>query len=422
MEDHFKIWLETRPDQKQFLDKTLPYPIYVVAAQGGGMYAAYHTAIVLSALADLCPAFASHVFAVSSVSGGSLGSAAFRTILDPGQKHLEPCADKDRMLASEEVLKILGGDFLSSLTAYLLFPDFLQRFLPWPVQALDRSKALENAFIEAVETRSTSRSDVARQSYISHWNPAGFAPALVLNTTEVASGQRRVIAPFAFPAKEVYFLPVWENANAVTPSLATATFASARSPWLAPSAWFDERYRPRADKAETTRRIRLVDGTYFENSGVTTAHELVRVMDRVTQQPPWKDKVEIYLLVLTSEMLEPATGNWRIFSELLDPVQTLLNAREARARAAIGRAEEELGYYPGPSGRPLQRVRRFPLEELGLPLPLGWWISSVTRLMIDMQVGERKRCVEDVAAREPGNFPADCAARQIYDELNQGLR
>ena len=98
--DSFAAWYKARPNRDQF--KTT-YPVYIVAAQGGGIYAAYHAAVLLARLQDLCPEFRNHLFAISSVSGGSLGAAVFASTVkalaakpnapaspDPFDEHL-PC-------------------------------------------------------------------------------------------------------------------------------------------------------------------------------------------------------------------------------------------------------------------------------------------------------------------------------------------
>jgi len=77
LEPSFLEWAQHRGDREQFASERKPYPIYIVAAEGGGLYAAYHVATALSRLQDACPNFAQHVFGISSVSGGSLGAAVF---------------------------------------------------------------------------------------------------------------------------------------------------------------------------------------------------------------------------------------------------------------------------------------------------------------------------------------------------------
>ena len=53
--EEFKDWLSSRPDLKFYLEQNLPYPVYLVAAQGGGIYAALQTTSYLGTLQDECP-------------------------------------------------------------------------------------------------------------------------------------------------------------------------------------------------------------------------------------------------------------------------------------------------------------------------------------------------------------------------------
>ena len=75
----FRTWLANRPDRDAYKDGA--YPVYIVAAQGGGIYAAYQTALFLARMQDVCPRFRHHLFAISSVSGGSVGAATFAAAL-----------------------------------------------------------------------------------------------------------------------------------------------------------------------------------------------------------------------------------------------------------------------------------------------------------------------------------------------------
>lgn len=420
---NFRAWLANRPDRRQFEARGKPYPIYVAAAQGGGMYAAFHSATVLSALQDRCPAFASHLFAISAVSGGSLGAATFRAALGPERISIKACEIKARDPVGEDIGTVLQSDFLSPLIGYLLFPDFLQRLIPYPLDALDRSQALERVLIEHAGNLPAGQSDNIRGPYLGHWSPGGMTPALIFNTTEVNSGRRRVVSPFTFPSQEVSFLPVWPSApDAVSPSVATAAILSARFPWLTPSAYFDELARGAGGRTSVSSRVRLVDGGYFENSGVSTAHDLIRALDREVESLGLKGKVEIYLLVFTSA--EPPAGGSKGqgLRELLDPIRTLLNTREARGRAALGWAEEDLGTYTANDGRRIERVRKYPIEPLGYSLPLGWRLSTLSRVMIEMQAGKAEACRPDAQRRRGTSFDADCITRQIVGELDSGLK
>src|SRR5258706_3224485 len=57
------------------------HPVFIVATEGGGIRAAYWTASVLTALQDQAPQFSDHLFAISSVSGGSLGATVFTALV-----------------------------------------------------------------------------------------------------------------------------------------------------------------------------------------------------------------------------------------------------------------------------------------------------------------------------------------------------
>jgi hypothetical protein len=86
----FTQWLQQRGDLAYFADKRQPYPVYIIAAEGGGMAAGYHLAAFLAKLQETCPTFAQHIFAISSVSGGSLGAAQFAAQASTSIKNVPP--------------------------------------------------------------------------------------------------------------------------------------------------------------------------------------------------------------------------------------------------------------------------------------------------------------------------------------------
>ena len=82
LSDAFLAWLQARkPTIDAYKAKGRVFPIFFASAQGGGMYAAYHPALALARLTDACPEFPQHLFGISSVSGGSLGSAVYAELL-----------------------------------------------------------------------------------------------------------------------------------------------------------------------------------------------------------------------------------------------------------------------------------------------------------------------------------------------------
>src|SRR5262249_13319692 len=122
-------------------------------AEGGGMAAGYHLAALLAKLQETCPTFAQHVFAISSVSGGSLGAAQFAAQASKSINNVpwQPCRgtpiDSEYSRNAREFFR---ADFLSPLVAATLFPDLLQRVLPFPIAALDRARASTSSGTPAV--------------------------------------------------------------------------------------------------------------------------------------------------------------------------------------------------------------------------------------------------------------------------------
>jgi hypothetical protein len=168
----FRAWLQARPAKAG----QEAYPVVLVAAEGGGIRAAYFSAQVLAAIQDQCPAFASHLFAISGVSGGSVGSAAFAGILD-GTKPIPaseaPCdmSPRAQLTVGAKVESILRTDYLAPVAATLLYPDALQRLLPFPVGPWDRARTLERTVEKSFS--SVVPTDFMERSIFGYWRPDG---------------------------------------------------------------------------------------------------------------------------------------------------------------------------------------------------------------------------------------------------------
>jgi len=114
--DHYENWRQAHPDFTPIASRE---PMILVAAAGGGIRAAYWTATNLAAMEAL-PGFGQGLFAISGVSGGSVGAATYTAL----KRALGP--DRPDLLAAK-VREVLKQDFLSPVVAGLLFPDLAQR-------------------------------------------------------------------------------------------------------------------------------------------------------------------------------------------------------------------------------------------------------------------------------------------------------
>ncbi|MEZ5776173.1 MAG: hypothetical protein R3D33_16140 [Hyphomicrobiaceae bacterium] len=408
----FRDWYESRPDRAYFASRGEPYPVYIVAAEGGGLYAAQHAALTLARLQDRCPGFAQHVFAISGVSGGSLGAAIFSSL---ARARAEPVAEPACAFGEQppgwyelRTNQFLGRDFLSPLAAATLFPDFMQRFVPWPFQAFSRANALENAFEEAWDTTvMESGGNPFAESYYQHWQSKGIAPALVLNATHVETGSRVLIAPFRFYKESTVRLPVLNSIIRADLRLSTAVGISARYPWLLPAATW------RRGREE----YRFVDGGYFESSGIDTSLDLVNILEDELKSlseaglPGYNVKINLVILspddILEDPSMTPYADVLRAertspsgFDEAMSPLTTLLNAQWQRGVVSVARAydkfcadcirdRDDRRTYGGIDGD----ARVFRLNFTDFHLTLGWHLSAITQALISAHSGYPDRCL-----------------------------
>jgi hypothetical protein len=436
MDAQFKAWYDARQDRDDF--KTGEYPVYIVAARGGGIYAAYHAAYFLAAAQDYNSAFAHHVFALSSVSGGSLGAAVFNASVFehpptvPSEQDTVPPEQEEwfRM----RVRQVLSQDLLSQVTAATLFSDVPARLLPCselpvlgtfcPGRKLDRARALERAFENAwAKDADAAAANRFSQSVYSAWDARLDAPALLINSTEVETGERVVVAPFALNgATSSYPSTIRDRAPSLDIALSTAVVLSARFPGLTPAGTYVTTHEGKAEKR------RLVDGGYFENSGVATAFDMINHLSTSPTAP----KVRFILIALVGDASEEMTDTAdHTFGELMSPLRTLETTRSARGRVFVEQAAQALNGKACPDfdGKqfvtckydgPMRQAVLAPPKDV--VLPLGWLLSRRSREAIEASVAGPSECA---AAGIPPPVPISlqaqrsngCLIAQIGDDL-----
>jgi hypothetical protein len=370
-------------------------PVFIVATEGGGIRAAYWTAIVLAALQDRSldrrkawtethpgqpapPDFASHLFAVSGVSGGSLGGVVFNALL----------AEKVAYPMENKAHDILRQDFLSPALAAMFFPDLVQRFLPFPVAAADRAAALEKAWeygwgrtISGHDQGGNPRANRLAQPFCKLWQDWQGEiplPALFLNGTRVETGKRIITSNVAinsdFADAEDAEVKLGSDGSHDIP-LSTAAHMSARFTYVSPAGRL-----PKPDGGH------VVDGGYFENSGAATALEvLYEVQGAINDENAGEVVVPVVIEIRngpTKEMPEasaptavtPDQPRREFLSEVFAPLDTLFKTRDARGTFSQAAIEGEQVSQENPALRPNRF--RFGLHNSKVPLPLGWMLSG----------------------------------------------
>lgn len=365
-----------------------PHPLFVVATEGGGIRAAYWTATVLGELQDRNPQFASHLFAISGVSGGSLGAVVFDGLL------AQPKGDGSKLKDQADL--ILSQDFLSPALASMLYPDFVQRFLPFPVPHFDRGRALELGWEKG--WRDTMKNNRLAGSFVDLWNgeTREWMPSLFLNGTSVEKGKRIITTNLRLTS---IFLDAEDAANTLASDQLPATKASCHIP-LSTAADMSARFAYVSPAGRFPNGSHVVDGGYFENSGATTALEIVT---RIRTLCEFKKitNVDVKVIMISNDpqkgslTIAPAkpgpSPSQKLRSESVTtegdhledataPIYALLNTRDARgvyAQKAIAREQRRQKVNEDPDVMPdTKDIVYFGLRETEVPLPLGWMLSK----------------------------------------------
>jgi hypothetical protein len=388
------------------------FPLFVVAAEGGGIRAAYWTASVLAEIQDRNPCFADQLFALSGVSGGSLGAAVFVSLLADTQypKGDRRCGKDDHPRIKETARRMLGEDFLAPVVAATLYPDLVQRLLPWPVVAhFDRARALEVAWEGAWTRHSKGDPERFAQPFDRLWqrNSGHWMPALLLNATTVETGKRLIVSNLRLTADE--FSDV-EDAHRFYGDhalpLSAAVHLSARFTYVSPAATL---------RKDGNVYGRAVDGGYFENSGSTAVFEIIQIVDQMKvacgeQRNCFWNMVDPVLILISNQPVERLYANVGLgtppeirddasrpswcCNEVWSPLRTLLATRGARGAYARDTAHWHVGNT---------NFIRFGLcKDTGARIPLGWVLSEIVRNEMNSQL-TRKQCAS-VNASDPPIF------------------
>ena len=359
--EYARHWLQSKTGRR---------PVFITS-DGGGIRAAYWTAIVLGALAHDAPGFVSQIYAASGVSGGSVGLAVFAAF---------PNKDKAK--------QALSFDFLAAPLTRLLVRDPVDSVacLGWRWRAAcsgsDRQIAAETVF-EGACPRLTQSLEA----------PLPFL--LALNMTNADTGERLVASNVRLDEKVDVLSKLPANQ---TLRLSTAMLLSARFPVISPAGELPLNGKP----------VRIVDGGYADNSGGATGSEilgdLLQAADGAAIKPLGimitNDPVRSHGQFCEAPADAPAGSDSSILSLVSTPVGTLDAGRQHAAethRAEFRHAIEN-------AGGDVREVPLFRCKADDDPeFPLGWSLSETVRSHMDGKLS-RLREVERGPYRELVRF------------------
>ncbi len=413
--EKFKTWLDSRGDRSKWAGR--PYPVFIVAVESGGIYAATAAATLLARLQDRCPAFAQHVFAISAVSGGSIGATLFQSHLHSLKEQLQDSTCDPSQFANGPIertmSKIILDDHFSPIVGSIV-PDLIG-------QSWDRAQGLQQSLSQSITRYDKTAAEIIGKPYEDDWSATGAAPALILNSTWAEQGLRVAYAPFVlsgeYPVYSFFDCKILGDGAKGTP-LINAAVTSARFPGILPPfsvlrrtakpAPDDSRgcYMPpstataaaaNGDAEDTAKRWNFVDGAYSDPIGAATALDILEVLESLN-----RTDVDLQLILLTGAPPLPNydSVNGTAFRDLIAPVNAVLNVRSQLANQSVERAVNYFKSKPGaspaddPEALPPQlKLIRLPDETFGLSL--GWKISHVTLELVSAILGRADICIDD---------------------------
>jgi len=505
LEEALGIWRKANGCNEKPDASGSPCPVrpIIVAAEGGASRAAFFTASLLAHLEDLSdpqlpgnPAdahlFSRQLFAISTVSGSSLGAAVFAALREDGWprpqperagnalwfrsgkahgvRGVTPEALPTTSTRKDVAQQVLAGDFLSPAIATLSLDIWLPMHAMYQQQG-DRTEFLEKSWEQRYADPSGRTRGAVRSSFergLSSLAPEEnvWRPLLIFNGTSVSTG-RRIITSTLYPlfkspddrsldesvfrdSYDTYDLmcrqhgqkldgrctcsPPGDKQGLQAPRfkgcdirLSTAASNSARFPIV--SSHGD------IHGADGEVIDRVVDGAYFDYSGIISALELRLQIARLD------DELKPFVLFLTNDpgfnehacaaegrgararalrteqldvLRRPAEPPTKVDPDLIGnlryPLDTLVRAWVARTDQAMSQAvllnryeNVRAGYQTAPPD--FSELRRtFPAdlnfdvisvgarcnkEKQVRPIPMNWWLSMPTQDYLDEEICAR---------------------------------
>lgn len=346
LDEHFDEWYAKRAKEDTI-------PLVMIASQGGGVRAAYWTAQVLADIQEDVPQFEEHIYSYSGVSGGSLGIGTFKQLIAAQSTNLK-----------QDVHQILSQDFLSPISAWLVVPDLIQKFLPFPIYSVDRAKALEYSWEQAANIDST---DFFNTGFLEAF--ADDESVIIFNATKVENGFRTLVTNVKPPENLYSLTEDFFDATQTDVRLSTAISVSSRFPFISPPAV--------VFNAQGKKWGHLVDGGYVENMGATP---MLLMYDYLSSRAAQKGyKIKFHLMFIKNTKEEYNTKIKGMY-EVLGPINTL------------SKVWVNSGYFDesSPQLRNLLNSDQAFFVSLDRPdekiIPLGWYLSPTATAVMNEQV------------------------------------
>lgn len=357
LNQHFENWVLNKALVNDTIEVTL------VAAEGGGLRSAYWTYSVLRQLQLDNPEFRNNLYAISSVSGGSVGAALFCTELSTG------------LTDSLIEVPIINDDNLSPMVAGLLYVELVQSIIPVDLQNLDRSKVMDKTFATNWENKHQNN-QYWEGEFLNVWSKDPNLPALFINTTKVEDGRGAIFSNLKFDTLAIRSIDMM-HIVASEPSFTSVIGLSCRSPFFQPAGEFEY------ENGKTWGHI--ADGGYSENSGIGTIYQVYLNLRKLADDMIAEGKVVNikFNIIFISNVILPKNDQGELLHEARMPMNALIHSSYAGGFSYAHIADLTINKI-----NPDDHYFEIKLNRDNVELPLGWFFSDKSRGEIVRQLNE----------------------------------
>lgn len=396
--NYLKEWLLYREKEIEKFDTSggRRYPFFLVNSYGGGIRASAWTSMLLTRIDQqlsqktmlfgdsLAPRHFSHyTFAVSGISGGTVGLGLNTAIM---YRQLREDSGKLQLPGKDEWMEFYQADFLSPVTTVLLGRDMLASVLgvdAWQDRA---------AIMERVWEKQARPFGPFDEGFRNIWNRSApnvryEIPLLFANTYHAERGVQGILAPVTLDSADFPSSSLLNNLSLVRQQdlrLSTVSFISARFPYISPSARFDYAHH-------------YIDGGAKEYSGSGTLYNVLMLIEKIKKEDTLVARLMNKMRIchfniknyLPSEEIEILNNPF----EVTLPLKALYQGGYGNTEEAILRMEQAVGKPNDFMVQPrLEYLFGDDCKKRYSPvLPLGWKISkdALRRMWESVDMEER---------------------------------
>lgn len=358
LNEHFNRWINVRQD---WPSDTMP--IFLIAAEGGGIRSLNWTAGTLHKLDSLYPRFREQTFAISGVSGGGVGVALYETFKTGS---FPTAKAPDAPQRAQLLRRTLGEDFLSPILGALFFHESLQRMVPFAIQQLNRSNWLEDAWSLSFDRH--LRQNALEKPFLDLFQRDPLhTPSLLLNSVLTENGQKCILSNLRIDSTFRDVVDIYGITQRDMP-IKTAASLTARFPWVTGGGLLT---RPNGEAFG-----HVVDGGYWDNTGLETTLSVLTAITPVIQefnrQARRPFQIVPVVIYLQNSLHEDGPRVSDTFIDVLMPLEASINANQRKSSYVSSLTRNILqNFTPSVPFYTLSLDR-----HSGVPLPLGWYLSD----------------------------------------------